>query len=534
MMTLLIVDDEPAVGKGISENIDWPSAGFDTTIVATSGKECMEVCTTYHPAVVLMDIRLPDANGIDLALRIRQDLEPTQVVVLSGHKDFEYAAGALDAGVQSYLTKPISNKKLVEVVGAALAKYKSVRTQKEWREQAEHDIAESLPLLRERVIADWLQRGRIAEETAIRRLAELNLVIEHTALGIVLAVRFDRIAVERSDRSFYLAMRGAVNYLRDRLLGVERTIEFWPDDRVIAVLAMFGTESALASWLHEAPAKVTRFEDYCFDAHGLSSELAFAHYRSIDQLEEAYRQAIARIAESRSFFTRSDAHSLEPSIVDLAPEIMRSSQLLQDLVDGRMIGIRTWLEQALDALSDRSDEWESLAGQLASYLASSVNLARQARGLPARKTDRLIASIENARNAEAASQAIEQALMRGASEIQVAIGSDSMTRAHAAVERAKRFIHEHFQQNIKLDDVANAAFLHSHYLCSVFSDHEGVSPGAYLARYRTERSKALLRIPGATVADVSQRVGYVSPSHFAKVFRNWTGMTPKQYQMQFG
>jgi two-component system response regulator YesN len=98
-----------------------------------------------------------------------------------------------------------------------------------------------------------------------------------------------------------------------------------------------------------------------------------------------------------------------------------------------------------------------------------------------------------------------------------------------AVERAKRYIEQHFMRDLSLNDVSDHVGLNPTYLSVLFKEVMGESYIKFLTRYRMEHAKELLR-KGAKVNDVSEMVGYRTYRHFAEVFKKYTGQTPGQYK----
>lgn len=89
---------------------------------AGDGASALAHCSDHRPAVVLMDIELPDANGIELTAQIRRLLPGTAVIIVSGHTAAEHVRRALAAGACSYVTKDALAQELIPTIRAALAR----------------------------------------------------------------------------------------------------------------------------------------------------------------------------------------------------------------------------------------------------------------------------------------------------------------------------------------------------------------------------------------------------------------------------
>ncbi len=118
---ILIVDDEPFVADLIYH---WVHAVWDyPAIVAHDGESAIIAMREKHPRMVLLDIQLPDLNGIDVLRALRSGDEFLPVVMISAQESIAVAVESLKAGAYDYLTKPIDTERLQVIIRNALATY---------------------------------------------------------------------------------------------------------------------------------------------------------------------------------------------------------------------------------------------------------------------------------------------------------------------------------------------------------------------------------------------------------------------------
>jgi AraC family transcriptional regulator len=98
------------------------------------------------------------------------------------------------------------------------------------------------------------------------------------------------------------------------------------------------------------------------------------------------------------------------------------------------------------------------------------------------------------------------------------------------LRRAVEFMHDNCARELGLNEIAEAAYLSPFHFARLFKKITGATPHAYLASLRVERARRLLAETDLTLADVGARVGYESQSHFTKVFREATGLTPRAFR----
>jgi len=117
-IAVLIADDHTVVSEGLRRLIE---AQDDMHVVAcvADGREAVNKAKELKPDVVLMDITMPNLNGIEATHLIRTRLETTQVVILSMHSNQEYVLRALQAGARGYVLKKSASKEVVEAIRTA-------------------------------------------------------------------------------------------------------------------------------------------------------------------------------------------------------------------------------------------------------------------------------------------------------------------------------------------------------------------------------------------------------------------------------
>ena len=98
------------------------------------------------------------------------------------------------------------------------------------------------------------------------------------------------------------------------------------------------------------------------------------------------------------------------------------------------------------------------------------------------------------------------------------------------IRRAVELMHAHLERDLPLEEIAAAAYLSPFHFARLFKKLTGASPHAYLATLRVARAQTLLAETDSSVSEISARVGYGSPSHFTKAFRQATGLTPRAFR----
>lgn len=133
---ILAVDDHPLVRRGI---VDLVRIQPDMILVgeACDGREAIEQFRVHHPDVTLMDLQMPEMNGLDALIAIRSESPGARVIVLTTYSGDVQILRALKAGAQAYLLKNTLHKELLETIRSVNAGKKALSPQVSY-EIAEH------------------------------------------------------------------------------------------------------------------------------------------------------------------------------------------------------------------------------------------------------------------------------------------------------------------------------------------------------------------------------------------------------------
>ena len=124
--TVLIVDDQEDTRKNITRLLQFEN---DISVVGTArtGQDAIKQTLALDPDVVLMDINMPDMDGIEATERIQEQAPHSQVVILSVQGDTNYMRRAMAAGARDFLTKSPKSDELISVIRRAGSKAKVTR-----------------------------------------------------------------------------------------------------------------------------------------------------------------------------------------------------------------------------------------------------------------------------------------------------------------------------------------------------------------------------------------------------------------------
>jgi DNA-binding NarL/FixJ family response regulator len=201
---ILVVDDHPIVRAGVAGLVgDQP----DMKIVgqASSGREAIQRFRDLHPDVVLMDLQMPDMNGLDAMIAIRDEAPQARVVVLTTYTGDAQVLRAIKAGARGYLLKSALHKELLETIRAVHAGKKTISADASF-ELADHATDDALTPAEVRVLR------LIAEGNANKEIAEQLSVSEETVKGQVRNILSKLGAKDRTHAAMIGLKRGIITF----------------------------------------------------------------------------------------------------------------------------------------------------------------------------------------------------------------------------------------------------------------------------------------------------------------------------------
>lgn len=143
---ILVAEDDFMVSKSITRILN--DLGYEQVGLASNGKEAVEMTRSLQPDLILMDIKMPELDGLQVASQIQED-SPTPIVILTAYDSTELVKEASKSGVAAFLVKPPEAFEIEKAVTIAMARHNDLmelsRTNKELqsrKEELEKALAE--------------------------------------------------------------------------------------------------------------------------------------------------------------------------------------------------------------------------------------------------------------------------------------------------------------------------------------------------------------------------------------------------------
>jgi DNA-binding NarL/FixJ family response regulator len=201
---ILAVDDHPLVRRGIATLVGGES---DMSLVAeaSNGREAIQQFRAHHPDVTLMDLQMPEMNGLDAIIAIRGEFPQARFIVLTTYSGDVQILRAIKAGARAYLLKNFFHKELLETIRCVHAGEKALSPEASMQ-LAEHATDDALTPAEVRVLR------LIAEGNANKEIAAQLSVSEETVKGQVRNILSKLDANDRTHAAMIGLKRGIIEF----------------------------------------------------------------------------------------------------------------------------------------------------------------------------------------------------------------------------------------------------------------------------------------------------------------------------------
>lgn len=507
MLKVLFADDEPLMLEGLRFLVDWEKLNFEVCGEALDGEDALQLIHSTRPDLVITDVRMPVIDGLELIERFSEsDFQP-KFIIFSGYAEFEYAKRALKYGVSNYLTKPLDEKELTEALQTV----------------AEQIYAEHKVVSRRESVSAFMQADTVSR-LLMRENTEEELEKGLKTLDIPPGSRICCILVQ-GDSPDSLHLRSQVYFMN----GKEpfRSITAYPftagsqKHGYLLVSPQEGPEldpMKVESWINEIRTlySVRVFFSASLEHHG--PEFLNASYHEALAAELCRPDSYS--PEDIGFFQEQD----KGQMAMLPAELKKS--LLQSVTEGQLDRLSAQLSDVFRIFSGEVASSAWIAAFLANIKAELLREIDARGGDSARWGDKWFPPRVSACSLPLFERQTEEEL----SEVAEWFAAADSNREDQVVSAAIDYVQKHYQEKLKLQDIAKHLHVNSAYLGQRFKKHYGSSFNEFLHEYRIEEARKLLRRTDMCISDIASHVGYSDADLFAAKFKGLNGVTPSVYK----
>lgn len=523
---MILVDDEDEVRGRISSRIS-EETGFSVVGTAGNGHDALELIEELSPHVVLTDIKMPYIDGIELATVLRRDYPTVKIGFLTGYNEFDYAREAVNLGVHSYLTKPLTEDAIKAFLTSLKEQLDDEFESNYSRRVIQKQYEESVPLLMEQCFTTVLVRRDSSIATEIEQLRTFGVDLDAKPYTVAY------VSVERNAEHWNMVefekLKLTVRTNIEKTLSAEEITfrSFFFNEGIVLVVTEDKPEfrNRLDLALNRIIRTIERFVSTRLTIGVSASHQRFKAFRlaydeAIKAFENARLQSVGRLiyvdqleTTTRRYpvLTESDAERLRHAVYyDTAREV---TIVIEEL--------RGTIENQADGPVDYRLFMLGIANVLIQY-GSTVGA-----DTATVNADEVIGTIARMKSIDEFTGWVERFVVT----LHEFGTRNRMDNAERTLTEAIRYIEEHYGKNdLTMQSVADANGISVSYLGQLFKKYRDTTFVKFLTALRIQRAKAELSLSGSRIVEVAEACGYRDVYYFSHCFRKAVGVPPKRYR----
>lgn len=537
MYRMIIADDEIIVRESLVEAIPWKNLGVNVSASAANGQEAYELCKELKPDILLTDIRMPILDGLEVAMRLKDEGMKTKVLIISGISDFNYAKTALEVNAEGYILKPIKVNELEAAVTKVVNRLNIERTTEEKIRSMRQQIKENSILAREQFLRRLVKGAYKDENEILRKIDYFDIGLITDSLFLIGTCKIDQINDENwnsSEESRQLHVFSILNIINEILETHRIGFCFCTDESEFVII--FSQKERDVVLIQEVSEEILSFINKFLDTY---VSICLGRYvNKFIQLYLSYKDASTAIqfrfyTGGGSILNIEDINKITDTNIGGQEKLDKKS-----LTDQMAYHIKIGDNQSVQALlGEIFNELPRLMTQSISYVKSFciefILVVIQAVSDAESSVSQVVpdyAIIIDRINKIATLPELESYLKSVLLPISKHFSDKYLQKNDRIIRKVREYIDVNYPEEISVVKIAGEVFMSPNYVGLIFRQETGESITEYLTRVRIEASKELLKNPELKVLDISERVGYINSQYFSTIFKKYTGLSPQQYR----
>lgn len=531
MLKVFLAEDEFIIREGIKNNIDWQAHGYEFCGEASDGELAFPLIQKTRPDILITDIKMPFVDGLALSRLVKKELPETEIIILSGYEEFDYAKEAIQIGVARYLLKPINGETLLQEIDSVaeiiLGKQKEKEIREKYqKEMEENSLRDQMDLFQHLVTGDCSMEEllSVADKLDLKIMAPWYSIVllkiqsmkhdyeEYSGSIVVVDERIVKLAEPEHVLIFDRALEGRAFLFKadseEELLAYQK--EYLGDVKEVlsgyANLRYFGGIGTPVNRLREIPAS---FED---------ASHAFAH---------RYLVAESCILDSSLLMQEGAAEHEDFRISAVNPEQIDRAKMQEFLRTGDLDEVVYFVDEFFGKLDGGAMKSRIFRQYIT--MDAYFSIVDFLKGLGLQK-DEIEAPDQDSSILQDEKSAMDY-IVRIMNKALVLREKRASSRYEDVVSEVIHYIEDNYaQEELSLNLLASHVNFSPNHLSMIFSQQTGQTLIRYLTDYRMNRAKELLRCSSKKSSVISMEVGYKDPHYFSYLFKKTQGMTPTQYR----
>ncbi|NLX76200.1 MAG: response regulator transcription factor [Clostridiaceae bacterium] len=534
MFKVMIIDDEPIIRKGIRNILNWKQFGCEICAEASDGEEGRILIEKYRPDILITDIRMPEVDGLKMINDVKDIIPDCKIIVLTGYRDFDYVQEALKLGVFDFVLKPSKIEDLTAIVQRAVEELKRQKNRTEEFDKLKKLFEQNIPVLREKLLYDLIYEIYPNGEDILARAELLGVNIADFFLLVAEIDTEENENLSQYDMNLY--QFGIINTFMDVFSDSFSVVNIPLKDSSVAFILQ-GKDN-INDCYDRINDKCNYLQELLVNCFGFTVTIAVSSEgRGILQLPKKYRECIEAL--ERKFYIGNNSVIFYNDLsgffrVDDYSALEKYQRLLLEAIK---TGNESIVSKRIQDISEYINSLENInMNYIKSFYCGIINHINNIRlSIAQASNDKKVESINvvslhNMINETKSLSELNGLLMDVSMSIASKINSYNTKSIKLVLRNAIDFIHENYNKQITLNDVAEHVYVSTSYLSRMFKKELGKNFVDYLNGLRIEKAKELLMDPSYKTYEVAEIVGIPDAHYFSRLFKKYEGLSPTEYR----
>lgn len=540
MLKVIIIDDESLVRLGLKSMIHWEELGYEIVGEASNGQLGFDLIMKTNPDIVISDIKMPVMDGLEMMRQVvKMNLKP-EFIILSGYNEFNLVKQAMKQGAAEYLIKlDLEPDLLANVLETVREKIRQEREQINQAGWFTKSLQENLAVLREDFFKQMIHRPLQNQLEIYERAKNLSIEFNDYVLGVLLVKLNNLNVLEKYDSNEIGALEvSLINIINEIINDTFKGYTFtWNRGEFIGIFS--GNDDLCAAVYHEktnsmADRLVQVVKQYFNFAiiigisklHQDYQELAQAYFESCRAVQDSFYSHLKPVV----FFEEMVQENEEREFVelkDIKTKIPRAIELFE------IENLRQFFKNVYSILTQKKIA-RSRACELCFQIVYSISCADNLDETAVKEIMGPADSFyENILKLDTLPEMMNW-LMNLEQKLCHILTKNEEQKNNRLISKAKKFIMEHYAEEMSLTEVASALNISPGYFSTLFRQYTGMCFTDYVTENKIHHAQKLLRETDMKIYEISNMLGFQSAYYFSKVFKKVTGMTPREFSEKSG
>lgn len=518
-INVLIADDEYTIRNGLRMAVPWETLNMSVIGMAEDGNEAMNVIMSYHPDIVITDIKMPNLDGLQLLQKAREVNIDSLFIILSGYDDFSYAQKAIRYGAKAYLLKPLRMNELIDELTSCQKLIDVHRLDDDIRKFLDVDLLkeDSKKLFLNQLIqSDSMPYEKIQDKITTLKISIRNQPIQ------VLVFEFCN---EKADFAKECTDK-AIDLISHVFCEFKKEVWAYNNHQIVAIINVVTLDSDKSLY------------DYCQICLGKLNELDCGSVIiGIGDKEEGLKRCFYSINNALSALSyklyQPNRSIFDSSIIcDIVPEVSANSidtkPLIESIMKQDKQRVIKYCNEFFNILLYVPMPPPSYIKGMCIYLISDVQ--KTLKTVYNLTISEIITELPYSEIGYISSlKYIREYMINYFIKLVDGISEDMKHRPDSVIAAAKEYIKNNIDKKISAEEVASCVNLSVAYFTVYFKSKTGINFRNYLLTTKMEFAKQLLIRSKLSISEIGSAIGYDDYRSFYRVFKNYTGETPSEY-----